>query len=65
MNTKMKIGQAAHILGVCTATLKKWHKEGKGPLVEVNALTGHRTYNEQDVRDYLAGKNFHGRANGK
>lgn len=54
MGRIIKISEAAKMMGVCIATLHKWEKDGKLRIAKVNPLTRHRTYDEDEVKSYIA-----------
>lgn len=48
----LRIKEAAEILGISTATLRKWDKEGKLRAVRISAR-GDRRYRKEDIENFI------------
>jgi len=48
----LRIKEAAEILGISTATLRKWNKEGKLKAVRISAR-GDRRYRNEDIENFI------------
>lgn len=48
----LKIKEAADLLGVNPATLRKWDKEGKLPAIKISKR-GDRRYKHEDIENFL------------
>lgn len=48
----LRIKEAAELLGVNPATLRKWDKEGKLPAIKISKR-GDRRYKQEDIEKFL------------
>ncbi len=48
----LRIKEAAEMLGISTATLRKWDKEGKLKAVRISPR-GDRRYRKEDVENFI------------
>jgi DNA (cytosine-5)-methyltransferase 1 len=48
----LRIKEAAELLGVSPATLRKWDNEGKLPAIKISER-GDRRYHEDDIKKFL------------
>ena len=48
----LRIKEAAEMLGISTATLRKWDKEGKLKAIIISAR-GDRRYRKEDIKSFI------------